>query len=216
MPPWAEGPCSQAWEAQGEPRCLQKAPSLGSLIRPTGPACISREVSMEMVLRETAPPPPPALPGASCVSGQSPARSPEQPFWRRWRQPLPALAYPIPLRRGRAPFGNGRGPSAQPLQGRKAHQAGYLLPCIFRNPCAKPSEKRAHAGARLAPGGPGRLLLQVQAQTCCLYTQTWPKVLKTNCRPRAGCQTRVSSESEWLTYVYVRGVPAAQPRGTGH
>lgn len=89
-------------------------------------------------------------------------------------------------------------------------------PLHFLESLSQTIREAAHAGAGLAPGGPGRLLLQVQAQTCCLYTQTWPKVLKTNCRPRAGCQTGVSSESEWLACVCVRGVPAAWPRGTGH
>lgn len=120
MPPWAEGPCSQAWEAQGEPRRLQNAPSLGSLICPTGRACISREVSLETVQRETAPPPPPALPGASYVSRAEPCSLPCAAFLEEVvahpHPPHPGLAYPIPLQRGRAPFGNGRGPSAQPLQ----------------------------------------------------------------------------------------------------
>lgn len=78
------------------------------------------------------------------------------------------------------------------------------------------TREAAHAGAGLAPGGPGHPLLRVQAQACCLYAQTWPKVLKTNCHPRAGCQTGVSSESEWLTCVHVWGVPAARPRSASH
>lgn len=78
MPPWAEGPCSQAWEAQGPPRCLQNAHSLGSLICPTGQACISNEVSMETVQRETAPPP--VLPRASCVFRAEPCSLPFPAF----------------------------------------------------------------------------------------------------------------------------------------